>query len=91
MQLPRKLRRLKTMEARLIEQGFEPLVDENEAAKMRGEPVRTLQAERSKKVDFCPYIKRGKSVLYKPSDVRDFIERHRIAPLLPSTEEAIAG
>lgn len=49
------------------------LLTENEAARLRRQSVRTLQAERLRGVG-CTYVKLGRSVRYRRADVQAFIE-----------------
>jgi Helix-turn-helix domain len=49
------------------------LLTEAEAAKLRRQSVRTLQAERVRGGG-CPYVKLGRSVRYRRADVLYFIE-----------------
>jgi hypothetical protein len=49
------------------------LLTELEAAQLRRQSVRTLQAERLRG-DGCPFVKLGRSVRYRRSDVARFIE-----------------
>lgn len=51
----------------------ENLLTETEAAQLRGQSVRTLQAERVRGGG-CPFVKLGRSVRYRRSDVLQFIE-----------------
>ena len=59
------------------------LLTEKEAAQLRHQSVRTLQAERIKGAG-CPFVKMGRTVRYRRADVVDFINS-RIAS---STAEA---
>jgi Helix-turn-helix domain len=52
---------------------FDSLLTEIEAAQLRKQSVRTLQAERLRGGG-CPYAKLGRSVRYRRSDVLRFIE-----------------
>jgi hypothetical protein len=61
------------------------LLTEIEAAQLRSQSVRTLQAERLRGGG-CPYVKIGRSVRYRYSDVLRFIDSH----LVRSTTEADA-
>jgi hypothetical protein len=58
-----------------IAQQFDPLLTEIEAAQLRKQSVRTLQAERHRGGG-CSFIKLGRSVRYRRSDVLRFIESH---------------
>lgn len=49
------------------------LLTEAEAARLRRQSIRTLQAERLRS-DGCPHVKLGRSVRYRRSDVLKFIE-----------------
>lgn len=49
------------------------LLTETEAAKLRRQSVRTLQAERVRGGG-CPFVKLGRSVRYRRSDILRFIE-----------------
>src|SRR3981189_2967238 len=51
----------------------DPLLTEGEAAEMRRQSIRTLQAERLRGGG-CPFVKLGRSVRYRRSDVLRFIE-----------------
>jgi hypothetical protein len=53
-------------------QQFDKLLTEIEAAQLRGQSVRTLQAERLQGGG-CPFVKLGRSVRYRRSDVLQFI------------------
>jgi hypothetical protein len=61
------------------------LVNEIEAARMRGQSVRTLQMERLRGSG-CPYAKLGRSVRYRRGDVLAWIN----ARIVTSTTEADA-
>jgi hypothetical protein len=61
----------------------DPLLTESEAAQMRRQSTRTLQAERLRGGG-CPYVKLGRNVRYRRSDVVAYIESH----LRASTSEA---
>jgi hypothetical protein len=65
---------------------LDDLLTEIEAAQQRKQSVRTLQAERLRGGG-CPYVKIGRSVRYRRSDVLRFIESH----IRSSTSEAMAG
>jgi hypothetical protein len=58
------------------------LLTESEAAQLRRQSVRTLQAERLRGGG-CPFVKLGRSVRYRRSDVLNFIE----ARLMNSTSQ----
>ena len=60
------------------------LLTENEAARLRRQSVRTLQAERLRGVG-CSYVKLGRSVRYRRADVMAFIE----ANLRKASEPAV--
>ncbi|KRQ14252.1 helix-turn-helix domain-containing protein [Bradyrhizobium manausense] len=51
----------------------EDLLTEGEAARLRRQSVRTLQAERLRGVG-CTYVKLGRSVRYRRADVLAYIE-----------------
>jgi hypothetical protein len=51
----------------------EELLFERAAARLRRQSIRTLQAERLRG-DGCPFVKLGRSVRYRRSDVLRFIE-----------------
>ena len=56
------------------------LLTEDEAAQLRRQSIRTLQAERLRGGG-CPYVKLGRSVRYRRADVLRFIEANlRTAP-----------
>jgi hypothetical protein len=59
------------------------LLTETEAARLRRQSVRTLQAERLRGAG-CAYVKLGRSVQYRRADVLAFIE----ANLRKATEPA---
>jgi len=59
------------------------LINEYEAARLRGQSVRTLQAERVKGGG-CPFVKLGRSVRYRRSDILRYIEQR----IVSSTTEA---
>jgi hypothetical protein len=59
------------------------LLTEGEAAQLRRQSMRTLQAQRLRG-DGCPFVKLGRSVRYRRSDVLRFIE----ANVKTSTTEA---
>jgi len=61
------------------------LINEIEAARMRGQSVRTLQMERLRGSG-CRYVKLGRSVRYRRADVLAFIN----ARIVTSTTEADA-
>jgi predicted DNA-binding transcriptional regulator AlpA len=61
------------------------LINEIEAARMRGQSVRTLQMERLRGSG-CRYVKLGRSVRYRRGDVLAFIN----ARIVSSTTEADA-
>jgi len=65
--------------------GLDPLLTETDAAELRRQSVRTLQAERVRGGG-CPFVKIGRSVRYRRSDVLRFIEQKIVA----STTEADA-
>jgi hypothetical protein len=52
--------------------GYDPLLTEIEAAQIRSQSVRTLQAERIRG-NGCPFVRLGRSVRYRRSDVLRFI------------------
>jgi len=52
---------------------LDELLTEKEVAQLRHQSIRTLQAERLKGGG-CPYVKLGRSVRYRRSDVLKFIE-----------------
>ena len=54
------------------------LINEQEAARLRGQSVRTLQAERVKGGG-CPFVKLGRSVRYRRSDIMDYIEQRVVS------------
>jgi hypothetical protein len=51
---------------------LDKLLTENEAAELRRQSVRTLQAERLRGGG-CPFVKLGRSVRYRLSDVQQYI------------------
>ena len=58
-----------------IVQQFDPLLTEIEAAQLRKQSVRTLQGERYRG-DGCSFVRLGRSIRYRRSDVLKFIECH---------------
>jgi hypothetical protein len=69
-----------------IAQPLEPLLTEIEAAQLRKQSVRTLQAERLRG-DGCSFVKLGRSIRYRPSDVLRFIETR----VRTSASKTVAG
>lgn len=63
--------------------GVDDLLTEGEAAQLRRQSIRTLQAERLRGVG-CSYVKLGRSVRYRRADVLAYIE----ANLRTATETA---
>jgi hypothetical protein len=61
------------------------LLTEIEAAKLRRQSVRTLQAERVRGGG-CPFVKLGRSVRYRRADVQRFIDGN----IKASTSEAVS-
>lgn len=61
------------------------LLTEGEAARLRRQSIRTLQAERLRGSG-CPYVKLGRSVRYRRGDVLAFIE----ANLHQTTKAAVS-
>jgi hypothetical protein len=55
---------------------LDELLTEIEAAQLRRQSVRTLQAERLRGGG-CPFVKLGRSVRYRRLDVLEFIEAKR--------------
>jgi predicted DNA-binding transcriptional regulator AlpA len=60
---------------RASEKSLESLLDEREVAQITGESVATLRRNRLLGKG-CPHVKLGALVRYKPSDLRDYIERN---------------
>ena len=58
-----------------IQSELEPLLDENECARLLNESPRTTQSRRVRG-EGPPYVKNGRSVRYRPSDVRAYIEKN---------------
>ncbi len=56
----------------------EPLTDTNGAAQYLKIPAKTLQKWRSTGYANIPYVKIGRKVRYRPSDLRAFIERNLV-------------
>jgi len=56
------------------------LINEYEAARLRGQSVRTLQAERVKGGG-CPFVKLGRSVRYRRSDILRYIEQRIVSSI----------
>jgi hypothetical protein len=63
---------------------FEELLTEVEAAQLRHQSPRTLQAERLRG-DGCPYAKIGRSVRYRRADVLRFIAER----IITSTSQSL--
>lgn len=61
------------------------LITEKEAARMRNQSVRTLQAERRQKHRRqgarCPYVKLGRTVRYRRGDVLAYIAAQTVVPV----------
>ena len=55
------------------------IVNENKASKILGRAVQTLRNDRHLRQG-PPYIRIGRSIRYKVSDLIEYIERHRIDP-----------
>lgn len=55
------------------------VVDETKASKITGRAIQTLRNDRHLHQG-PPYIKMGRSVRYRVSDLLDYLERHRIDP-----------
>lgn len=66
-------------------QNVTDLLTEHEAAALRRQSVRTLQAERLKGGG-CPFVRLGKSIRYRRADVLKYIEDR----IFTSTTEADA-
>ena len=60
------------MKATLVTADDDQLLTEIEAAQLRCQSIRTLQAERLRG-DGCPYVKIGRSVRYRRADLLNFI------------------
>ena len=52
------------------------LVDQTGAGKLLGIPPSTLQKWRSTGECSIPYVKIGKAVRYRTTDLKDYIEKH---------------
>jgi hypothetical protein len=70
---PRSQREVTPMRAAQDIPQLDQLLTEIEAAQLRRQSVRTLQAERSRG-DGCRFVKLGRSVRYRRRDVLEFIE-----------------
>ncbi|MCF7988025.1 MAG: helix-turn-helix domain-containing protein [Methylovulum sp.] len=57
---------------------IEALTDTNGAAQYLKIPAKTLQKWRSTGYANIPYIKIGRKVRYRPSDLRTYVDRHLI-------------
>ena len=57
---------------------IEALTDTNGAAQYLKIPAKTLQKWRSTGYANIPYIKIGRKVRYRPSDLRAYVDRHLI-------------
>ncbi len=57
---------------------IEPLTDTNSAAQYLKIPAKTLSKWRSTGYANIPYIKIGRKIRYRPSDLRAYVERHMI-------------
>jgi hypothetical protein len=62
------------------------LLTEAEAAQLRRQSIRTLQAERLRS-EGCPYVKLGRSVRYRRTDVLGFIEANLQKMTKPAVSE----
>jgi hypothetical protein len=62
------------------------LLTESEAAQLRRQSVRTLQAERLHGVG-CSYVKLGRSVRYRRADVMSFIKANLRKATHPAVEK----
>jgi hypothetical protein len=52
---------------------------EQEVSSITGKPVQTLRNERHRRTGI-PYVKWGKSVLYRKDDIEVFLSQNRINP-----------
>lgn len=59
-------------------QGLEKVVTEKVVAEVLGWKPEALQADRMREVPRIPFFRLGRSVRYAISDVRDFLERHKV-------------
>lgn len=67
---------------------LEPLaVGPREAARALGFSERTLWAVSAPRGDL-PCVRIGRKVLYKVTDLADFLERHKVRPVAAPAEEA---
>jgi predicted DNA-binding transcriptional regulator AlpA len=55
-----------------IKRNLEPLLDEHEVAEILRRPVKTLRCDRSLGKG-PPYLKLGRSVRYRPADIREYM------------------
>ena len=67
------------MTAQQAHQAFDEVFDEYEAAKFLKKSVQTLRNDRCSRKGPA-YLKLGRSVRYKVSDLLEYLERHRIDP-----------
>ncbi len=67
------------MTAQQVHQAFDEVFNEYEAAKFLKKSVQTLRNDRCSRKG-PPYLKLGRSVRYKVSDLFDYMEKHRIDP-----------
>jgi hypothetical protein len=58
---------------------MQPLVDEQEAAKLLKRGVQSLRNDRSMRRGL-PYIKVGRSVRYSLEDIQEYLKAHRVKP-----------
>jgi hypothetical protein len=67
------------MTAQQVHQAYDEVVNEYEAAKFLKKSVQTLRNDRCSRKGPA-YLKLGRSVRYRVSDLMDYLEKHRIDP-----------
>jgi hypothetical protein len=67
------------MTTQQVHQAYDEVVNEHEAAKFLKKSVQTLRNDRCSRKGPA-YLKLGRSVRYRVSDLLDYIERNRIDP-----------
>ena len=67
------------MTAQQVRHAYDEVVNEHKAAKVLNQSVQTLRNNRCSRKGPA-YLKLGRSVRYRVSDLLDYLERHRIDP-----------
>jgi len=55
------------------------LLTEQEVSRLTSIPLNTLRGDRFKRQGFS-YVKKGRSIRYRLSDIQDYLEQHTIHP-----------